>query len=161
VDGRHDIFFGAVGEDTHEHVWIKFTADDAAIGTRLKDRGVHAGPPSELNAFSTEALARVRLTWDPDQVRVVTVVSDVLCGEPQSAAPVVADTSGGKRDPVRIDVNAPPQARVVDCVLAITRPDSLPSVSALTTELAQLNFGTDSPFGLAMIIEKWSTECAE
>jgi hypothetical protein len=161
-DGRHELILSAVGADTHEHIWLQCSDEAVArMGTRLKNRGEAGGPATEVNALSTSVIARVRLTWDENGNKVATEVRDVFSAQEYAAATVATARGTSAHERVRIDVNVPEEARVVVCAVAISRPDTLPLLSSVGTRIAQLKFSPGSPFGLAMVIERWSTGSEE
>ena len=153
-DGTHDIYVGAVGADTHDHVWLRVVEDQvAAMGTQMKDQGVHIGG-GQSGIFSTQAVARVHLTWDPSQRKVTSEFADVFSTSAYSAAPVVSQRERSNRSPVRVDVPAPPEARSVDCQFAVIRSSE---AGSNTTGVVLIPFGGGSPFAVAMHVAGWST----
>ena len=155
-DGTHDLYLGVVGQDTHQHVWVRVAADAVTgMGTQLKDRGSHIGPGTEAN-FTTRAVARVSLSADQSG-RVITTLADVFAGSAVSAQPAATTRDSSKRQPRRVDLKVPATANRVDCEFAVVQRSAVAASSASTSGLVFLPFSDPSPLGITVRVARWST----
>jgi hypothetical protein len=155
ADAWHDIIFGPVGANTHGHVWVEIPENGPqAMGSRLKDRGDPASPGFERASFSTQPVIRGRATWDVDNGAVTTEITDILSGSAYTAAPVTSVRTQSSRDPARVDLGVPTNAKWFDFELAIT---SQPATEAHATTRI-LAFGGGSPLGVRLSVTSWGSE---
>jgi len=157
--GRLDALFGPVGGHSHHHSWLRIGQDDSVrVGARLKDESTSSRPPgTETTAFSTQTFARFKASRDQDHKRVTTEVADSLSGSAYTAAPVASTRTQSHRDPTPIQVQVPSQARAIEGELAFCYLPRPTPEAILSTGLAFLPLASDSSFGIAIRITKWST----
>jgi hypothetical protein len=154
-DGTHDLYLGVVGQDTHQHVWVRVAADVATgMGTQLKDQGRHIGTGAEAD-FTTQAVARVSLAVDQSG-RIITTLADVFKGSAVSAQPAATTRDSSRRQPTRVDLKVPDAASAVDCEFAVVQRGSVSASSASTSGPVFLPFSDPSPLGMTMKVARWS-----
>ena len=157
VDGRQDIYFGPIGADTHEHVWVKLEPIDAtAMGTRLKDGGQAASSGHEINSLTTEVLAQIRITWDPFKCLAIIELVDIFSNNAYAAKPIPNVRTQSSRDLIGIDIPAPPEAKVIDCQLALRMCSDETDTINQSPQIAEVQFGPGSPFNVALSVTNWS-----